>query len=101
MGVSAFFSIDVFDLLSAETFLSGDLLVMFGGTIGVHVILFSLALLFGVEVYQNRRGNIREWLANQNLVFRWGVLLGLIFFILIFGMYGPDLNISKFIYAGF
>jgi len=100
MGKQAFFANNIFDLLSSKTFVSNDLLELCGGKIGLHVLLLSAAILFGVESYQNRGGNIREWLANQNIVFRWIILFGLIFAILLFGVYGPGYDAAEFIYAG-
>lgn len=43
----------------------------------------------------------REWIARQNLVFRWLVWLGLIMLVLIFGKYGSTYDAAKFIYQGF
>jgi len=42
-----------------------------------------------------------EALKEQNLVFRWIVLYGLIFAVLIFGKYGPAYDASAFIYEQF
>jgi hypothetical protein len=63
--------------------------------------MLSILLLFLVEVYQNLGGGIREWLARKYLPLRWILLLGLIFYILIFGAYGPGYDASDFIYGGF
>jgi len=43
----------------------------------------------------------REWLAEQNLVFRWLILYILIFFVVIFGCYGQGYDAQAFIYQGF
>ncbi len=65
-----------------------------------HVLLAALFLLLMVSVSQ-QKVSIRETLARQNLPFRWGVLLGLIFSILLFGFYGPGYDSAQFVYAGF
>ena len=65
------------------------------------VALFSLALLLLVSCLQERGKNVRQRLAEQNLVFRWVMLLGLILGIIIFGMYGPGYNAVEFIYEKF
>lgn len=45
--------------------------------------------------------DVREKLAEQNLVFRWGIYYLLIFSVLIFGFYGPGYSASEFIYENF
>ena len=40
-------------------------------------------------------------LARQNIWFRWLVYYGLIFAVLIFGIYGPGYDASTFIYFQF
>ena len=67
----------------------------------MRVLMLSLALLVIVEAFQSRGGKVREWLAKQNIAFRWGILLGLIFSVLLFGIYGSGYDASEFIYAGF
>ena len=49
----------------------------------------------------SEKKSVRERLAEQNLVFRWLVLLALLFTVLIFGMYGPEFVSQDFIYKGF
>ena len=65
------------------------------------VALFSLGILLLVSWLQERGEGVRKKLARQNLVFRWIILLGLIFGIIIFGMYGPEYNAKDFIYGQF
>ena len=61
----------------------------------------AIFLLFIVGVLQERGVKIRETLSKQCLVIRWGVLLGMLFVILVFGVYGPAYNASSFIYEAF
>ena len=69
------------------------------------VLLFGLMIVLFVELgeHGNKAESIsmRQRIANQNIVFRWAVYLGLVFSVIIFGMYGPDYNANSFIYAGF
>lgn len=69
------------------------------------VLLFGLMIVLFVELgeHGNKAESIsmRRRIANQNIVFRWAVYLGLVFSVIIFGMYGPNYNASSFIYAGF
>ncbi len=66
------------------------------------VMLIALVVLgiSGIMREQIKRP-IREWLAEQNIVFRWGMLLLLVFSIAVFGMYGPGYNAQAFIYEQF
>lgn len=65
------------------------------------LILVCIAVLLVVGILQERGMAIRETLAKQNLLFRWLIILALLFTVLIFGIYGPAYDASKFIYGGF
>lgn len=65
------------------------------------VVLLSLLVLLVVGILQESGVKIRETLAKQNLVFRWGMILLLLFVVLIFGVYGPNYDASSFIYGGY
>lgn len=62
--------------------------------------LLSLLILWGVSMLQNK-GSVREQISTYNIVFRWILYYGLIFAILIFGMYGPGFNAGDFVYGNF
>ena len=101
MGKSALFPQNIFELFSPAIISSDKASALWGGQIGLCVLLFSLTLLLGVEAFHNRGGNVRKWLAEQNILFRWIVLAGLILFFLWFGIFGPDYDATEFIYANF
>ncbi|GAB1477414.1 MBOAT family protein [Bacillota bacterium] len=61
----------------------------------------SLLLLLAVSAAQYNGIRIREQLSVQIFIFRWAVILGLIFSIIIFGIYGPGYSASQFIYFQF
>lgn len=66
------------------------------------VLSVSLIVLAGSGIgraYLKRP--IREWLAEQNIVFRWGVLYIAFFYVLVFGYCGLGFDASTFIYAQF
>lgn len=65
------------------------------------VLFFSVLILLVVGILQESGVKIRETLSKQNLIFRWGLLLLFIAFVLIFGIYGPDYSASDFIYGNF
>lgn len=74
----------------------------FGVTRQEMVLLFAcVLLLLVIGILQERGMKIRETLAAQNVVIRWSVVIGMIFVVLIFGVYGPEYNASTFIYGGF
>ena len=68
---------------------------------GMTVIIVSVLVLLVVGILQENGIKIRETLAKQNIFFRWTLVLLLIAFILIFGVYGPDYDASSFIYGRF
>jgi hypothetical protein len=59
-----------------------------------------MILLLLVSILQ-QRVSLSKSIAKQNIVFRWAVYTGLLFSVLIFGMYGPEYTPASFIYAGF
>ncbi|MCI8599650.1 MAG: MBOAT family protein [Lachnospiraceae bacterium] len=68
----------------------------------IHILLLGLLLLFLTDLIQYfRKERLDVFLAEQNLWFRWGVLLCLIGAIAIFGVYGPAYDAKQFIYFQF
>lgn len=70
-----------------------------GGELLIAVI--ALLLLLGTSVLHYQGMEIRKTLARQELWFRWTIYLCAIFFVLIFGIYGPGFDASQFIYFQF
>ena len=67
-----------------------------------HVLIVSfLVLALAGVVRMQTGGDVRAWIAQQNLVFRWTLWLALLFFVLTFGRYGPAYDLSAFIYFKF
>ena len=64
------------------------------------LLLFSVIILISVDVLRGHV-NIREHVMKQNLFFRWLLYYGIIFFILIFGIYGPGYDAGTFVYMQF
>ncbi len=62
--------------------------------------LLAMAVLLVVDILQEHM-KLRERLAKQNLIFRWGIVLIGIFTVLVFGVYGPGYDASSFIYEQF
>lgn len=65
------------------------------------VMLLCSMLLMWVDSRKRRGAVFKEILARQNIWFRWMVYYGLIFAILIFGIYGSEYDASAFIYFQF
>jgi len=63
------------------------------------VMLFLMAAVAVLRLWLKRP--IREWLAEQGVIFRWSVSICLLFCIVIFGKYGPGYDASAFIYGKF
>ncbi|MBQ4068495.1 MAG: MBOAT family protein [Lachnospiraceae bacterium] len=66
----------------------------------INVALVSVLILLVVDILQEKM-RLRETLAKQNLIFRWMLIFGALFFIIIFGNYGPGYDASNFIYEQF
>ncbi|MCM1500847.1 MAG: MBOAT family protein, partial [Clostridium sp.] len=66
-----------------------------------YVMLLGLVFLMWVDNRKMRGTDFHAMLARQNIWFRWLVYYGLIFVILIFGIYGPQYDAAAFIYFQF
>lgn len=72
--------------------------------LSTHEIILEICcigLLWWVSYHEETKEPVRESLAKSNLVFRWMLLLGLIFSVLLFGYYGPGFSAASFIYAAY
>ena len=65
------------------------------------VLLLCVVLLFAVSLMRDRGIRPLYWLLTQKLPLRWAICLGLIFLLLIFGVYGEHYDASSFIYFQF
>ena len=99
---------DAFRMLKI-TFTKFDPWVLFDGTfytLGLNeknfrLMLFSILVLF-VADYLNEKGIcIREKISEQSIIIRWGFYYLAIFFLIVFGMYGPGYSASDFVYMHF
>ncbi len=80
----------------------GTLLSMAGGAGELLVLLAAFFLLLAVDLIRYRRKMIiSDWVASQGIVFQGLWILGLLFFIIIFGAYGDSFNPQAFIYFQF
>ena len=65
------------------------------------VILFSLIIVIVINVIREKGADITDSLLKKPMALRWALTFGLIFIILIFGLYGPGYQEVDLIYAGF
>lgn len=65
------------------------------------VLLFFIVVLFVVDYLHESGIQIREKIADQNIIFRWIIYYAAIISIMIFGIYGPGYDGTSFIYGKF
>lgn len=65
------------------------------------VILLSLALVWAVGLYEERKGSVREAVSSFALPLRWLCYYAFIVVIVVFGYYGPGFNAAAFQYLQF
>ena len=65
------------------------------------VAIIALLILWRVSVLQESGVKIRQSIAKWPLPIRWTFYLGAIFAVLIFGVYGKEINSSSFIYMNY
>lgn len=63
------------------------------------ILMFGFAVLLTVGILTEKMGfNVRQKLQDTNIAVEWFVLFFFIFFVIIFGIYGPGYNVADFIY---
>lgn len=68
----------------------------------MHILVVSIAILFFVSCIRYTRGQtIDVFLMEQNMLFEWAVIIGLVLMIFVYGQYGPAFDAQQFIYFQF
>ena len=68
----------------------------------MHILFVGLLMLLLTELLRyKKKQTLAAFLEKQWIGFRWSVLLGLLFFCVIFGYYGPGFDSAQFIYFQF
>ena len=80
---------------------SNSILELLGGAHNLNVIIISIIIVLFVDLVKYNGVKIDEWLEKQNIVFRYIIFVGLLFLVLIYGMYGYGYNPASFIYGEF
>lgn len=72
---------------------------------GFTLSLILIGLVWCVSMLQEKfdkdNKGIRDVICEQNIIFRWILYFGLIFGIIIFGIYGSGYNAGAFVYGQF
>jgi D-alanyl-lipoteichoic acid acyltransferase DltB (MBOAT superfamily) len=63
-------------------------------------LILCVILMMIVESMQEK-GNMREMLAKQHIIVRWGIYLGAIALVTVLGVYGPGYSATQFLYGQF
>lgn len=68
----------------------------------MNILLIGVIILILVDLLRYKKQmTLEKFLGKQWIVYRWAVLLFLLFFCLVFGCYGPGFNSEQFIYFQF
>jgi alginate O-acetyltransferase complex protein AlgI len=65
------------------------------------VLFLAVAVLFLVDLSNEKGLQLRDRLLQQNMLFQWIVLIALIVSVAVFGVYGPQYSATSFIYQQF
>ncbi|MBO5166192.1 MAG: MBOAT family protein [Lachnospiraceae bacterium] len=90
----------VFTTWNPEVLWNGSVLALGLDAVELTIAIVSLLILLVVSVLQQKK-SVRERLANKNIVVRWIALYALLFYVILFGYYGPGYSATEFIYQGF
>ncbi len=91
----------IFTFEGIDKLFNGELFKIGFETYDFVILLIGIIIMFVIGLLQEKGYNIREKISKQNLVFRWLLYYGVIFAILIFGIYGEGYSASSFIYGQF
>ena len=90
--------IKMFENINIGMIFDGSLYKMNLNAVEFWIAVGAIVVLLAVSVFKYKGVRIRAKLAEQGIWFRFLAYLGIIFAILIFGIYGPGFNASEFIY---
>lgn len=67
---------------------------------GFRLMLVTILIFGGVSMLQ-QKDSVRDLIAKQNFVFRWGFYLLAILAVVVFGIYGPGFDAAAFVYMAY
>lgn len=80
---------------------NGDLFGLGLEKIDWMVVIIALVVMLIVSIINEKKGDIRDVIAKRNIIVRWSIFYAMIFFVMIFGNYGPGYDAAQFIYQAF
>lgn len=66
-----------------------------------HVLAVALLIVLVVSIINEKKGDVRDVIARQNIVIRWSIFYIIILMVVVFGNYGPGYDAADFIYQAF
>lgn len=84
-----------------QRFFSYELFAMGIGRSKAVMLLLAVAVLFFVDFLHMKGIRLRYEVAKKNIFLRWLLLFGIIYAVILFGAYGPEYDVSTFIYQAF
>ncbi|MCM1154240.1 MAG: MBOAT family protein [Roseburia sp.] len=79
---------------------NGALMTLGLDSLELTIAALSLLLLLIVSCLQ-QKGSVRDAIAKRALPLRWLIWYALLFYVILFGCYGPEYSAAEFIYQGF
>ena len=68
----------------------------------ISILMISLLMLFAVSIVKYKRKiDLDVFLMEQSALFRYTVVIGMLFAVIIWGIYGPAFNSAQFLYFDF
>lgn len=99
-GIAALFKA-TFTRFNPQVFFDGSLYTLGLDKPNFYLMLLSIAGFLVIDYIQEKGIRIRQTLAEQNILIRWGIYYAAILALIIFGMYGPGFDAASFIYERF
>ena len=65
------------------------------------VLVVSLLIFLLTDIFRYHGVVVRQWILRQGVWLRWLLIYAAVFGILVFGQYGPEFDVSQFIYFQF
>jgi D-alanyl-lipoteichoic acid acyltransferase DltB (MBOAT superfamily) len=91
----------IFRMRNWWIFTDGTFFTLGLGAWDMFVLFVAVLVLLTVSILQEKGVHIREAIERQNLFFRWGLYITAVVAVVLLGIYGIDLDLSGFVYAGF
>ncbi len=84
-----------------HVFWDGSLLKLGLTALDYGIIAFGILLMLSVSLYQEKKGSVREGLAQANACLRYAAIFALLVLVLLMGSYGIGYDSGNFIYNQF